>query len=973
MLALMPMIVGASDFDTLFKIPPESTKPWCYWYWLNGDITREGLTKDLEMMAEVGINRVMIGNVNLINKTGPVKMMSPEWMDLTRHVMREGNRLGVDIYMFNGPGWSQSGGPWIRPDQSMRRVTWQEFPAKGGLFSRKVRPKDVLSGQDIAVLALPRLDTVSIEGESKKGETTLVFTHSEPFTARSLQVKGNARCKLYATQGEEKVLVAEFDAKPGNAKTDFLPDGMQTFSFKDTTAKSFVLEFEFRMGNKVRESSSIEAILSSEPRVAQVLNKQMARMHPTPAPTWESYIFHDTLQPDDTSVLVRQNQILDLSDLLNEDGKVTAELPEGNWTVLYFGMVPTGKKNHPAPPEATGYEVDKMSREHVRHHFKGQFAELLKQLAPEERATFKGITIDSYEVGAQNWTDGFAAEFMERNGYNPIKLLPVFTGRVIDSAQTSDQFLWDLRRSVADMIAEYYVGGLREIANEHDLVLWCENYGHWGFPGDFLVYGAYADELGGEFWIRPSDRGTIECRAASSAVNVYGKQRAYGEAFTSNLELTDHPYSFKARGEQLFCEGINHFVLHVYAHQPEDGIPGTNPWFGTPFHRNTPWFRESREWITYLQRCHMMLQQGERDADVLVYIGDFAPQMIGPANPVPEGYDYDYVGSDAILHTLHVVDGEWVVYDQNNPQRISARWSVLALPELKYIRPHVQKRIEALRQAGGKVIDSVPVSAQALEQEGLSCMVSDTNFGVRWVARRLEKGMLFFISNFEKAGTFKASLRVDGMQPELLNPVTGEVFKIARYQSEKGRTTVTIDVKDPSDSYFIVFRDATLQPSVIEASAPDSELHLYFDEDDELVAESYKVGKYMITLSDGKQHEVVFDETRNSHFIEGPWESSSQEDNTFSILMKTSFDLPAEFSNGQRVLLDLGQVEVMVRVTLNGRTYDTLWMPPFELDVTDKLKPGKNALEVLVTSTSESKPKLGQRVQLRTLTHKAIK
>src|SRR5690606_31995308 len=150
---------------------------------------------------------------------------------------------------------------------------------------------------------------------------------------------------------------------------------------------------------------------------------------------------------------------------------------------------------------------------------------------------------------SQNWTDGFAGEFERRNGYDPIVLLPVFTGRIVDSAKTSDQFLGDLRRTLSEMISENYVGGLRDIADSHGLKIWMENYGHWGFPGEFLHYAKYADHISGEFWTGGKNAlGNIECRAASSAGHVYGKSRIYAEAFTSGLDLTDHPFVIKARG-----------------------------------------------------------------------------------------------------------------------------------------------------------------------------------------------------------------------------------------------------------------------------------------------------------------------------------------------------------------------------------------------------------------------------------------
>jgi hypothetical protein len=795
--------------------------------------------------------------------------------------------------------------------------------------------------------------------QSARPGGVLRFTHTEPFTARALVVHGKADARLYAVQDGGRTLVAEIRTGGRNPATDFLPNGVETFSFTDITAQEF--ELEPNPGCRVE--------LTSEPRVAQVIEKQMGRMHPTPSPAWESYIFPDTVEPGAADAIVKQEDIIDLTDKLDADGMLNCTLPDGGWTVIHFGMVTTGKRNRPAPPEATGLEVDKMSRPLIEYHFNSMFGELLKQMTPEERSVFKGITIDSYEVGAQNWTDGFAREFEKRAGYDPLPMLPVMTGRVVGSARASDRFLWDLRRIVADMIAENYVRGLRDIAHKHGLSLWCENYGHWGFPGEFLIYGAYSDEIGGEFW-STGNLGTIECRAASSACHIYGKRRVYGEAFTSSLRLEHHPYIFKARGEELFCEGINHFVLHVYAHQTRDGVPGKNPWFGTAFHRNTPWFNQSRDWVKYLQRCHYMLQQGEPVADVAVYIGDFAPQMTGPANPVPLGHDYDYIGSDAVLRKLQIVDGEWVVHDEHDSARIASRWMALAMPKLKHIRPHVLERLDLLKKSGGRVIDAIPVTATALKDAGITPIVYDTSCPLRWKARRLDDGMLFFLSNFGKVGTFEATLRVTDKAPQSFNPVTEQITKLARFKSVADGTRVTIDVKDRSDSFFVVFRDRPAGPSVVGASASPAELDLYYDQRNQLMAESPKAGTYDLTMSDGTKREVVIERDSQTFAIEGPWQATRK--GGYSVLQETTFELPVGFGREQRVTLGLGKVSVMAKVTLNGKTFDTLWMPPFALDISDALNPGRNHLQVLVTSTSKAKPSLGKRVGLRTTTRKGI-
>jgi hypothetical protein len=973
-LTLAGGLYAAAPLDRQFRDPPEETKPWCYWYWLRSDITREGITKDLEAMFKAGIRLAMIGN---IEGGGPVKIFSPEWMALTKHALAEAGRRGIEIYMFNSPGWSQSGGPWIKPEQSMRRVVWNEVAASGGKFAAKVRN----APQDIAVLAVPRKSLPSVTLIAPTN-TVLSFNRNEPWTARGLTVVPNSpkwaiEGKLYALDASgARTLVEDIRVGGSNPMTDFLPLGVVTFSLKERTAKVFEW-----VGTSVKDVAEVR--LSSEPVVAKVVEKQMGRMFPSPIPAWESYIFPDTQQPADASLVLRREEILNLTDKLDTNGVLTCELPAGDWTILYFGMVTTGKKNAPAPPEGTGLECDKMSKEHIRYHFHGMFDGLLADMTPQERKAFTGVTIDSYEVGSQNWTDGFDKTFAKRNGYDPIRMLPVLTGRVIDSAQASDGFLSDLRRTVADLIAENYIGGLREVARENGLRTWCENYGHWGFPGEFLTYGGYADQIGGEFWVQEWNPGMmIECRAASSAAHTYGKRVVFAEAFTSSLDLKHHPYAIKKRGDEAFCAGINHFVLHVVAHQPRDGVPGLNPWFGTAFHRNTPWFSHSRAWTRYLQRCHLMLRQGEPEADTAVYIGDFAPQMTGPKNPVPPGYDYDYINSDALLRKVRVEGGEFVVPDENDPSRISARYKMVAMPQepaAQQMRPQVRARIEELKKQGGVFVDGAPVTAGKMQELKIAPLVSKETCSLLWKARRLNDGMIFFLANFKQAGPFEVTLRVSGKVPELFNPVTGETRKLARFWPDGEGTRVVLNVRDPVDSFFIVFRDkVSAEGSVVKAerdgkTASPAELELYYDESGRLMGEAAQPGTYTLTMTDGTQKQMVIATECEPLVIKDGWVSVQGQDATNTLTQELVFELPAGFRNAQAVTLDLGKVNVMATVTLNGTEFKTLWMPPFELDVTKALKAGQNRLRVQVVSTSPTTPSFGPDVRLKPIYRGVVK
>ncbi len=825
--------------------------------------------------------------------------------------------------------------------------------------------------QDIAALAVPRKSEISVLGQKPDGGKAVFFEKERDFTARSLLVDGKMKGKLYAVKDGKRELIADIDTGGRDETTDFMPDGVEVFSFKEATATQFVLEPCDLPGDKVQ--------LCSAPKVAQVVEKQLGR---TAAEElgWENSVYPVTVQPDDVSLVLKQDEIIDLTAKLGKDGVLNCELPPGDWTILYFGMISTGKEVHPAPSEAAGLEVDKLSRALVNYHFNSMFGKLLAELSPDERAAFKGITIDSFEKGSQNWTANFMELFEKKNGYSPLQFMPVFTGRIVGSADASDNFLWDLRRTVADTVATEFVGGLRDIANRNGLKLWCENYGFYGFPGEFLVHGGQADEIAGEFWTNfgPAEKNyNLSCRAASSAVHIYGKRTVYAEAFTSMLDLGHHPYVIKAKGDEAFCRGINHFVLSVYSSQPRDDMPGKNPWYGTAFHRNTPWFNHSGAWVKYLERCHYMLGEGRPAADVAVYIGDFAPQFTGPANPVPAGYDFDYMGSDALLRTVKPKDGDLVVNDEVKPRRVAARYKVLAANEtaMKRLRPKVRERFDALAKAGVKIVDTVPVSEEALRKLGIAPMVADSSCPIQWTARQLdgndENRKLFYISNFAKTGPFEVTLRTQGKAPELFNPVTGEVRKLARFWKDGEGTRVAFTVRDRSESFFLVFRDKPKAASVlkVQSNGKDvsaTDMDLWFDARGRLMCRTLLPGTYTLRMSDGSERKVLLDGEVPSLEVTTPWETVEEQDEGFTVVRRTEFNLPEGFGKGRRILLNLSDVQVMAEVSLNGKTYDTLWMPPFELDVTDAIKAGTNKLSVVVTSTSKGKPTLGK-VTVRTV------
>ena len=122
--------LAQNDPDVLaegFRSPPDSARPRTWWHWTGGNITREGITKDLEWMKRVGIAGFQLADVSAgggqtVART--IDFGTPEWYDTVRHAAAEADRLGLEMALFSSPGWSETGGPWVTPEQGMKRLVW---------------------------------------------------------------------------------------------------------------------------------------------------------------------------------------------------------------------------------------------------------------------------------------------------------------------------------------------------------------------------------------------------------------------------------------------------------------------------------------------------------------------------------------------------------------------------------------------------------------------------------------------------------------------------------------------------------------------------------------------------------------------------------------------------------------------------------------------------------------------------------
>jgi len=1030
---------------------------------MNNHVSREGITRDLEAMKHFGIGTAIIGNIYIDGlPDGPVPILSETWLDLTVFAVREAHRVGIDLGLFNCPGWSEAGGPWIAPEQAMRFLNWSETRVAGGHPFDGILPKPQAQFQDVAVLAVPvpAEDRQTLRQLSPRVEAagaidpplslfddnpstvlrfppgaagwTIRIETDEPFTARSLVLKPSEsvfrfHAELRAVRGDGTAIsIRQFEFVCGNNRLNVgpVPYAPLTVAFPAVTSRRWELvlsEIDLRdpnaeyfpptpLGERREGLAGME--LLAAPRIEQVVEKQLGKMHPTPKPVWDTYHFPERTDSD-TDLAIAPTSILNLSDRMTSDGRLRWQAPPGDWVIQRIGMSATGVKNHPGAPNALGLEADKMSREVMVHHFDSFVGRVVARLSAEERQTLKYLGADSYEVGSQNWTHDNDRKFIESFGYDPKPWLAVLSGRVIGSVDQSDRFLWDLRRHVADRIAYDFVGGLTAAAKTAGMKSWVQNYGHWGFPAEFLQYGGQADLLSGEFWVG-KDLGGIECRAAASAAHIYGKPVVWAEGFTSADFFERHPYSLKARGDWAFTEGINHLLLQCSMLQYDDRKPGVNAWFGTEINRNNTWYGQGRAWTDYLRRCHLLLQSGRNVANVAIFIGEDAPAMTGPTRPVlPAGYAFDFINAEVIRDRLSVQDGRFVLPDATG-------YDLLVLPAIKTIRPEVLAKIGELVRAGGVILGMPPERSPSLVdypradvrvRELAAELWSGTDrFGagrvftgddiavalsalaltpdvsgidprkVLWVHRSTPDAELYFVSNqTDEPMVLSPIFRVTGRMPELWDAVKGTVTPTARHATTGAGTRVDFSL-GCRGSIFVVFprKLSTALAPVVSVqhegqAATDVEV---LRADEGLSVRVERNGVYRLEREQASALEFEVDNLPEPHTLREPWqlrfppgmdtpavvtldtlipwnEHSNEAIRHFSgtATYATTFDLPTGWIvPGRRIWLELGRVEVIADVVVNGRDLGTAWLPPYRVDVTDAVRAGGNLLEVRATN-----------------------
>ena len=896
---------AASD-DTLtylkenFKSPDSLSGARCWWWWLNSNVTKEAITRDLEAMQEKGFSGAMIFDAGTELGWGPDRNVpngpmfsSPEWVELYLHALKEAQRLGLEIGLSIQSGWNL-GGPSVTLDEKAKQICWSEIQLDDAAGTEHLLPvprSNYGYYRDICVLAYP---AKQIEREP--------ISH--------LAEKTGSR-ELGGSAPDCRFLLDDYPALDGEADS-FLTD------------------------------------------------------------------------------------ILDLTGSLGEDGTLRWDVPVGKWTVLRIGYTPTLAHVKTSSDSWKGHVLDYLSKDVFDRYWDDVVDPLLKKAGPLAGTVLKRLETDSWECGGMNWSPGFAEEFKRYNGYDIRKYLSVVAGKIVGNRQISNAFLADLRKTIARCVSENHYRVFADRTAKYNIGIQPECSGPHAAPIDGLTNYSHSDIVMSEFWIpsphRPHPENRFFVKQAASAAHIYGKRYVGAESFTSlknphwAVELW---HDMKPAMDYEFCEGLNMIFFHTFTCSPEEmGVPGQEYFAGTHVNPQVTWWDHSDAFMDYINRIQSVVQKGRFAADVLYYYGDHVPNIavykgFNRAGTLP-GYDYDVTNEEVLLQ-LKVVDGGILV-----PGGI--RYRLLVLPDHKVLSLAVLEKVKVLLKRGATVLGPKPErlvslvggesaqnrfhhlsdelwgrrpaesgwktvgkgllawgqsSRELLYSSGLAydfeVLEAENQREYQYIHYTIDDADVYFVcSQTDQTKANDCAFRVSGKQPELWDPVTGEITTAVAFMQTGGRTIIPM-VFDPYGSCFVFFRKSIPEAKQGTESA------------------NYPILKTVKEIEGPWQ--VTFDpDWGGPQSIEfgglTDWTTHPNEGiKYYSGIATYTADFACNPAKGKRYWLQLNQIADVgvASVKLNGIDAGITWTKPFRVEVTDALRAGQNQLQITVVNSWQNR------------------
>ena len=953
-----------SPLEQGFLNPPDSSRPGVYWYFMDGNLSKEAITKDLEAMRRAGIGYVIFLEVNVGIPRGPVDFLSDEWQDIFGHLVAECERIGINITLGVGPGWTGSGGPWVEASQSMQHL---------------VATSVEVSGAGKQIIQLP-----------------------QPIPKRPFFGEGNFTPEV-KRQWEEfyaDVAVLAFPADASTIGTDYVV-GNEYFLITEIEEKAIYYRKPYSSAQNVKRYLTFSDSLADE-------------------------------RPVD------KDKIIDLTALMHPDGTLEWDVPSGRWTVMRFGSRNNGAVTRPAPLPGVGLECDKFDTLALNAHlekFTGKLFEHIGFKGALSQGGLQMLHMDSWEMGAQNWSPFFREEFTRRRGYDPLPFYPVYAGIMVQSHEASERFLWDLRQTAQELVMENHAGQIKRYAKRYGMGLSIEPYDM--NPTADLELASVADMPMCEFWsVYYGFNTSFSAMEGTSVSHLIGQPVVPAESFTAEGDgWRQHPGSMKNQTDWAFAAGINRLVYHTFQHQYLDDKlrPGmTMGPYGVHWDRNQTWWPMADAYHRYVARSQFMLQQGRTVADILYLTPEGAPHVFrAPASalegemldagsrlsfrdetPLPDRKGYNFDGCPpSLLYQATVRDGQ-VVFPGG------ASYRLLVLPCFDTMTPALLRKISELVHNGATVVGLPPVKSPSLNNypvcdmeikelvqelwgttetpDVLTTRIAgkgkiiwskelrdkadnlyppyaytaailqqmnvpvdfESSEAIRYTHRTMDDCDLYFVSNrSNKPVTADCKFRSIGRHPELWNPLTGEMRLLPEYHVEEDHTVIPIQF-DIYQSYFVVFRTKTsLRETAAKKNFPESMQ----------VDELKKPWTVSFDPTWGGPEKAIFEQLTD-------WSQHHDPDIKYysgTAIYRQSFDLPSKEKGGDGLIdpsssqakeyfelgkakkqgpifLDLGKVKNMARIRLNGHDLGVVWTAPWRVDITKVVKEKSNELEIEV-------------------------
>jgi hypothetical protein len=1038
------------DLEKLFKNPPPSAKPWVFWYWMQAAVTKAGITADLEAMKQIGMGGAYLmpikGIANPPYLTPPAEQLTPEWWALVKFAMQEADRLGLQMAMHDSDGFALAGGPWITPELSMQKVVYTQTPIKGGIaFNDTVVRPESYKGfyKDIAILAYPSLAGAGVNSQQVKPKVTssvagtdlqyladrnnktsftsadscwIQYEFPSTFTCRSLVVRSNTP----NYQAERLRISVSNDGRQFRSLGRLQPprhgwqdnDALITQSIIPTTAKYFRFvynkegsepgaeDLDFAKWKQSLKISGIE--LSSEPRIHQFEGKTGEVWRVSKATTPQQL-------PND--LCIAKEKIINLTAMLDAQGKLHWKVPAGNWTILRIGHTSTGHTNATGGKGA-GLECDKFNTAAIKLQFDNWFGETIKQIGSDlAKRVLKVFHVDSWECGSQNWSASFAQEFQSRRGYSLMPYLPVMAGMPVQSAAQSEKVLADVRQTIAELVNDKFYGTMAQLAHQNGCTFTAESVAPT-MTSDGLLHYSKSDIAMGEFWLRsPTHDKPNDMLDAISGGHIYGKNIIQAESFTELRTMWDeHPGMLKSLGDRNLALGVNRLVFHVNTHNPWlDRKPGmTLDGIGLFMQRDQTWYRPARAWVEYLERCQALLQQGKPVVDIAVFTGEETPRrallpdrlintlpgLFTPArlarekerlankglplkvipigvtssansvgaedlvNPLP-GYQYDSFNLDALIRLAKVNNGRIELPGGASYKVLVIPGNTPMLPNGTYWSAKVVSRLNEFIAQGATIICH-PDAGPKLKQSGKGKLVYGPYQQHDLNGLGLTKDLMVSEANAQAAQDVAWAHRSSADFDLYFISNQDSVARNLQFSLRTaGRVpeiadALTGEVRELS-SWKMENGRTTL---MLKLEGSGSTFIIFRKSANQATNRKLSPQVFNVAQTLQSAWTVTFDAKMNGPQKTLQWLSlqdwSQLQDSTIryysgTVTYNQTFNWKS--NSTANVWLNVGKVYNMAEVFVNGVNCGVAWTAPYRVDISKALKPGVNQIKIAVTNT----------------------